>query len=274
MKDILRKIVPILIIISLLPMALSAQTRGKTFGVTTLIENRKINTAEGVVTENGLSLYIEGYGKTILFDTGGSDKFIRNAENLGVDLRNVDIAVISHAHMDHVGGLPYFLGLNDKAIVYISQEAQNSPELNNVFLRMEKGYSNRIQSINEFTEIAKDTYILTKIKGNELNEIVLVLKDRLGLVLFTGCSHSGILNIIEAVTKEFPNVFIKAVFGGFHLWSQPSKEVERIGKQIFNFPIGKIYTGHCTGIKAYLILKSLLGDKLEYLSTGSRIDPF
>ena len=255
-------------------MVLLAQTERKTIGVTTLIENRKINDVEGVVTENGLSLYIERHGQTILFDTGSSDNFIRNAEKLGVDLRNVDIVVISHGHMDHAGGLPYFLELNDKAIVYMSKKAQNSPELKNMFSRMEKEYSNRIQSIDEFTEIGEGTHILTEIKGNELNEIVLILKDRFGVVLFTGCSHSGILNIIEAVTKEFPNGFIKAVFGGFHLSGQSSKEVERLGKQMYNFHIGKIYTGHCTGIKAYLILKSFLGAKVEYLATGSRIDPF
>jgi 7,8-dihydropterin-6-yl-methyl-4-(beta-D-ribofuranosyl)aminobenzene 5'-phosphate synthase len=255
-------------------MVLLAQTERKTIGVTTLIENRKINDVEGVVTENGLSLYIERDGQTILFDTGGSDKFIRNAEKLGVDLRNVDIVVISHGHMDHAGGLPYFLELNDKAIVYMSKKAQNSPELKNMLSRMEKEYSNRIQSIDEVTEIGEGTYILTEIKGNELNEIVLILKDRFGVVLFTGCSHSGILNIIEAVTKEFPNGFIRAVFGGFHLSGQSSNEVESLGKQMCNFRIGKIYTGHCTGIKAYLILKSLLGDKLEYLATGTRIDPF
>jgi len=98
-KAILRRFVTALIIICLIPIVVFAQTKGKTFGVTTLIENRKINTVEGVATENGLSLYIERYGQTILFDTGGSDKFIRNAENLGIDLRDVDIVVISHGHM-------------------------------------------------------------------------------------------------------------------------------------------------------------------------------
>jgi 7,8-dihydropterin-6-yl-methyl-4-(beta-D-ribofuranosyl)aminobenzene 5'-phosphate synthase len=253
--------------------------------VTTLIENNKVNDIRGLATENGLSLCIERPGQTILFDTGGSDNFIRNAEKLGEEIRNVDIVVISHAHMDHIGGLPYFLGMNDKANVYMSKNAQKSPESKALFSKMEAEYSDRIQFVDVFTEIAKGAYILTEIKGTESirghvdHEIVLVLKDRSGLTLFTGCSHGGILNILEAVAKKFPKIYIKGVFGGFHLAglsfnNGKNEYVERIGKRMQTYPIIKIYTGHCTGIRAYLILKSVLGGKLEYLATGFKVDLF
>jgi 7,8-dihydropterin-6-yl-methyl-4-(beta-D-ribofuranosyl)aminobenzene 5'-phosphate synthase len=280
----LRKIITVLIIIGLLPIALFAQTREKTIKITTLIENRKMKDIEGIVAEHGLSLYIERHGQTILFDTGASDNFLRNAETLGVDIKNVDIVVISHAHMDHVGGLPYFLEVNSKAMVYMSRNAKKHLEFTNFFLKMGEEYSNRIQFIDEFTKIAEGTYLLTGIKRNELildyvdHEISLVLKDGYGLVLFTGCSHSGIFNIVDAVTKKFPNIFIKAVFGGFHREGLPVRTeyemkeyIENIGKQMYKYPVIKIYTGHCTGMKPYQILKGVLGVKLEYFATGSRI---
>jgi 7,8-dihydropterin-6-yl-methyl-4-(beta-D-ribofuranosyl)aminobenzene 5'-phosphate synthase len=133
-------------------------------------------------------------------------------------------------------------------------------------------------------EIAKDAYIISGIKPNDLSldyvdhEIILVSKLNNGLVLFTGCSHSGILNIIGTVRGMFPNIIIKAIFGGFHLdglsfeaenATKTKNFIEMIGKQMLVSPILRIYTGHCTGKRPYQILKGVLGSKLEYLANGS-----
>ena len=77
----------------------------------------------GMEVEHGLSLYIEANGKRILFDMGQSDLFAKNAERLGIDLSEVDVAVISHGHYDHGGGLGCFLSLNSKAPIYLSRHA-------------------------------------------------------------------------------------------------------------------------------------------------------
>ena len=78
----------------------------------------------GCEPEHGVSLYIEtGNGLKVLFDTGQSDLFARNAARLGIDLREVDLAVISHGHYDHGGGLNEFLRINTKAPVYIRESA-------------------------------------------------------------------------------------------------------------------------------------------------------
>ena len=88
-----------------------------------LSENTVLEQASDLLGEHGLSLYLETATQKILFDTGASGNFIHNADKMGIDLRQVDTAVISHGHYDHCGGLKDFLDLNDKAPVYINRQA-------------------------------------------------------------------------------------------------------------------------------------------------------
>ncbi|MDO4537825.1 MAG: MBL fold metallo-hydrolase [Coriobacteriales bacterium] len=95
------------------------QTAGTTACV--LVEN---SAAEGLLCEHGLSVYVEhvfaGARTRLLLDFGQSDAFARNAARLGVDLSQVDVAALSHAHYDHADGLPFFCAENDHAPVYLS----------------------------------------------------------------------------------------------------------------------------------------------------------
>ena len=89
--------------------------------ITTLLENK--TTCDALRCEHGLSLYIETAKHKILFDSGASDAFWENAKALGIDLAQVDIAFLSHAHNDHCGGLLTFLRGNRTAKVYLQKEA-------------------------------------------------------------------------------------------------------------------------------------------------------
>ena len=77
--------------------------------IVTLMENTRCR--EDLTAEHGLSLYIETGDTRILFDAGQSGAFADNAEKLGIDLSRVDLAVLSHGHYDHGGGLARFLDL-------------------------------------------------------------------------------------------------------------------------------------------------------------------
>ena len=279
--------------------------------VTVLVENTRLEDRSDLQAEHGLSLHIERQGQQILFDTGASDAFHRNAERLGVDLAAVDLAVISHHHYDHGGGLAQFLETNSRAKVYLrSHDATGSyfRALGGLLNRpigldrtLFQTCADRFEFVDQPTEIAPDLFILTDIgkpypqpKGNRYlfvekeggrsldsfdHELVMVLREEDGLVVFTGCSHRGILNMVDAVTKQFEGIPIKAVFGGFHLVSIPilnlmagsKAEVEEIGREMLRSPIARTYTGHCTGAKAYTVLKGVMGDRLAYVPTGSRV---
>ena len=89
--------------------------------IVNLIENTP--GAEGCVPAHGLAFYVETDGHRILVDAGPSDEMLHNAERLGVDLRTVDVAILSHGHYDHSGGLLAFAELNPTAAIYMQRSA-------------------------------------------------------------------------------------------------------------------------------------------------------
>ena len=90
---------------------------------TVLSDNRSKDSS--LITEHGLSIFLQTERHKILLDTGASDVFIRNAELLDIDLCDVDYVFISHGHSDHAGGLQYFLEHNRQAQVIVSPDAMS-----------------------------------------------------------------------------------------------------------------------------------------------------
>lgn len=277
--------------------------------VTALIENTCAPGTEQLRAEHGLSLHIEHAGQRILFDTGATGAFADNAARLGVDIEAVDLAVISHHHYDHGGGLQRFLQLNQQARVYLRSLPAGDCRFKLLWIDKYVGldqtllreHAHRFVFITERTAISPDAVVLTEVgrlhplpRSNRnlflaregtlvpdsfAHELVLVLRERDGLVVFTGCSHQGILNMVEAVIQAFPGSPIKAVFGGFHLVLVPTlnfiagsrEEVRGIGTRMLEYPLECVYTGHCTGSHAFKVLKGAMGKKLEYLATGRTV---
>jgi 7,8-dihydropterin-6-yl-methyl-4-(beta-D-ribofuranosyl)aminobenzene 5'-phosphate synthase len=278
--------------------------------ITTLIENTKDERTENVKAEHGISLIVEFNSHKLLFDTGASSLFYENAENLNHFLKDIDIAVVSHGHFDHGGGLKTFLEENPNAPIYLKEEAFNSYHKRiagviNKYIGLDKSlkksFEQRFVFVKDFTAVNDSIFIisdilenhpkplgnkqlLSKVDGGYIaddfkHELILVVREQTELVVFTGCSHNGILNMIETVEDRFKGESIKVVFGGFHLMNPATKqmtetqeEVVRIGKLLCEKAhLKKVFTGHCTGKKAYNILKSQMGEKLEYFSTGSVI---
>ena len=206
--------------------------------------------------ENGLSLFIEFDERKILFDTGQSDLFIQNAEKMGIDLSQVDYLIISHGHFDHGGGLKHFLKINKKAKIFLHINAvhkfytkifgfipyyvgldqkilaQNSRIY---FIEEDTQIDDKIILLEGFPEVfpqpeankalfekTKNRFVADKFN----HELVMLLIENEEIVLFSGCSHSGIINIIEEVKLFSKTMRIKATFGGFHIHNPISKKNE------------------------------------------------
>lgn len=276
--------------------------------ITALMEN----TCDGkdLLIEHGLSLYIESKDKKILLDTGSSGNFVKNAERLGINISDIDIAVISHGHYDHGGGLLAFLNANSKGKVYLKSNASRDYYAGKLglykYIGIDKNvfdkYLDRLVFVDTLQEIHDNIFIITDIvkeypmpEGNKnlykkeenkyikddfSHELILVIREENEIVAFTGCSHSGIMNMIKTIKNTFSNEHIRAIIGGFHLMIMPSidfscmkqEDIDVISNFIIAQDISKVYTGHCTGEKGYRRLKKILGDRVEYISTGTEID--
>ena len=240
--------------------------------------------------EHGLSLYIETKEHKILFDTGASGAFADNAQKLGIDLRQVDVAVLSHGHSDHSGGLERFFEINDHASVYLCPDAGQahfSAAGDFIGLSPEILQSSRLRYSREGQQIGQgltlhtgnhrpvsvpvDTAGLTVLRNGVQqpddfsHEQYLQIDEDGKRVLISGCSHKGILNITQWFS---PDVLI----GGFHFFREEpeSPRVTQAAEKLLSYPT-MYYTGHCTGELQYDVMKKVMADRLQYLSTGSEI---
>jgi len=278
--------------------------------ITCLIENEPSQQDSNLFYEHGLSLHISFKGHLLLFDMGQSDRYYDNALKLGIDLSKIETAILSHHHYDHGGGLGRFLQMNKNAMVYLKPQPAGEYYsygfgkkfkyigLDKALLTQEQ---KRLVFINNQTEIYPDIFIITNIdsefpkpKGNRYlylnrdgkfepdlfdHELILVFKDDDGLIIFTGCAHNGIINMVKTVKTAFPMHTIKALIGGFHLVNSPifnsmlesKKSLNQIAHVLAEYDVQKIYTGHCTGKKAFQFLKKNMNDTLHKLVTGDVI---
>lgn len=259
--------------------------------------------------EHGLSLYIETESKKILFDTGATGAFIDNAAKMGINLKDIDLTIISHAHKDHSGGLTKLFEFNNQTRVLIHSKAIDRYYIK--LLCLTKNISapvevftvnrNRVCFIDDFTELGDNIFVVTNftrkypllkssenllvrndeelVRDNFDHEVALVINDDGKLVIICGCCHNGIENMIETVREYFPSIPIGAVIGGFHLMDFPKniiqegkEDIMAIGKRLSDYKIDNIYTCHCTGNRAFGILKEILGNKIDYFYTGMQVE--
>lgn len=261
--------------------------------------------------EHGLSIYFEADGYKWLLDVGASGKFAANAVVMGIDPTDIDYLILSHGHSDHTGGLSEFFKLNNKAKIYISPFA-----LNHKFISFKRDQKRDISidhtTIEPFktrflfavknTQLTKNVALICQIpsvfskpKANQVlfrsdsqnnspdtfeHEMALAVKTDSGVVVFSGCSHNGLLNILTASSLYFDNAPVSNCIGGTHLIDsdennhfETDMEIKIIASLIkTRFPNMKLVTGHCSGTHAKKILTKELGSCFETFYTGWMAD--
>jgi len=226
----------ILMTIIMFNVPVLAQDKQSDLIITTLFDKYSSNSE--LTTGWGYSCLIQGAEKTILFDTGsytlfGGSGAVKNCEMLNIDPKSIDVMFISHDHFDHTGGMLAFKEKNHKIISYI---VPHSP-----------------------VEICRNVFSTGDMStGTEINENALIIKTVKGLVVITGCSHPGIVNIVQKAKSMFQKDEVYLVMGGFHLFEGRSN-TKNIALDLKKENVRKVAPSHCTGEGAESVFKEVFG---------------
>jgi 7,8-dihydropterin-6-yl-methyl-4-(beta-D-ribofuranosyl)aminobenzene 5'-phosphate synthase len=275
------------------------------FKITTLCENNVAQGGESLLGEHGLSFYIEAEKRRILFDTGQNLALVNNAEVLGIDLSRIDTVVLSHGHYDHSGGLKSLLECNRDFTLYAHPEVfgrkvkgcGDNPkyigipvdrkvlEQKGVKVRLDKNpvriapgitTTGEIPLENDFETVGSIFYLK---KGEDYaadtlaDDRALVLDTDKGSVVVLGCSHRGVVNTINHVTRITGGKTIHAILGGLHLGKASEDKLDKIMSHLHGFGLEKIGVGHCTGPQAFLALANGFKNRV-YLDTVGNVMEF
>ena len=270
-----------------------------------LIENTE--GAGGCIYAHGLSFYVETEKHKLLLDLGPSGETIENARTLGLDLSVVDTVILSHGHYDHSGGIIPFTKVNDKALIYMQESAVGDYFADDGMDAPERfryiGIDKNIAALPQVRFLKDDTVIddelevfVIKNRSHELpftnkrllvragdgykrddfvHEHFLVIHQEGKSILMSGCAHNGILSILDAYKEKFGGA-PDLVVSGFHLMKKTDysdselEEIKAIAAELKVYPT-KFVTCHCTGTAAFDVMKSIMGDSLEYVHSGEEV---
>ncbi|MBX9488410.1 MBL fold metallo-hydrolase [Yersinia enterocolitica] len=257
--------------------------------LTVLVDNNTL-IDKYLTAEPGVCYHLKIDGKTYLFDTGYSDVFLRNAAILGIDISDIDSVIISHGHNDHSWGLihlaQYLDRTNYPGVKKIKLVAHPNAFVPKYHEDKSIGANLPADSYPSFFERINQTgvYYLTdnllflgeivrsndfeglhpigktiNCCGHEVDDFVIddsamVYTSPEGIVIITGCSHSGVCNIIDYAIKVTGDKRVRAVIGGFHLLNAETSTLARTSDYFKQLNAQALYPCHCTGLKAKIAL--------------------
>ncbi len=275
------------------------------FKITTLIENSPGDNTL-LWNEHGLSMYIEIDEMNILFDTGQSGRLIQNAEKLNINLNKLDYVILSHGHYDHSGGFkklleqintPFklivgsrffdkkykltqkkeyrFIGNSFDELYVKNQGISIEYVCSDVFYISENiiVFSNFMKN-NNFEKLNTDFCIKREDKYEVdifSDEIVLGIKSERGLFVILGCSHVGVVNILETIAKQ-TGMEIYGIVGGTHLVDASENRLDKTISYLKKKNIQLIGLSHCTGENGEKKLQETLDTIFFSNNTGNIIE--
>lgn len=252
--------------------------------------------ADKGIGEWGYAALVEADGRRILFDTGARpETVLRNAAELGIDLSTVEDVVLSHNHLDHTGGLltlrRELMKKNARAMsrvhvvrgIFFTRPRETSRNGNGIVVARAayEATGGRFIIYDQAAQLAPGVWLSGPVPrrypeknyaagGRVQTDVGIVadtipedasifIKTRDGIVVLTGCGHAGIINISEHARTLLGPESLHAIVGGLHLYDANDRTLAWTAEQLKARGLRHLLAGHCTGIEATYVLRSLTG---------------
>ncbi|MGD9580522.1 MAG: MBL fold metallo-hydrolase, partial [Vampirovibrionia bacterium] len=251
--------------------------------------------------EHGLSYYIETPDTTILFDTGSTSNIINNADKLNLSLSKIDYLLLSHGHYDHCGGIKEVLKKKsplkiiahpDIFVERYSKHDDGMVKISNPFTKEELEETGAQFNLTKESYKFNDNLFTTGevkrthkscapnmqkvidnkyIKDTVLDDLSLIITDSEQINIICGCSHSGILNIVEQAINLTGLNTINYIIGGLHFYNMDENELKDTLYELNNYDIRNIAISHCTGINTLSIISDNMASNISYFGISDTI---
>lgn len=259
----------------------------------------------GAIAEHGWSIFLETDNGNYLFDTGTGQAIFNNAIALGIDLKTIKAIILSHHHFDHTGGIAQVLDLTGPVDIYshpdLFKDSYNlQPDGSNIYLGIPfsqsyleaKGAQFKFESVTQ--KILPELWLtgevprITSFELGDPNQVIkhdgafikdpimddqsIIIETENGLVIILGCSHAGLINIIEYAIKITGNKHIHAIIGGTHLGLVSAEQLEKSTEALKSYDIDRIGVSHCTGFDASVRLAKMFGSRFFNCRVGTVLE--
>ena len=280
------------------------EARRMSMELTVLVDNNTL-IDRYFLAEPGLSFLIQDEETQVLFDTGYSDIFLRNARKLGLSLTHLDYLALSHGHQDHTWGLEplirHFTELEIEKLpfrkpvlvahpkTFVSVSDVGFPESGSLLseaklakhfeLRLGTGpqwLTPRLVYLGEIPRRNSFEGALTfgrkegeKVKDKVPEDAALVYRAPEGLVVMVGCSHAGVCNTIDYAREVCSEARVVDVIGGFHLQKPSRRQLDGTLDYFERLRPTVVHACHCTDLKSKIALSRVAN--LEEVGVGLRL---
>ncbi|MBC8354793.1 MAG: MBL fold metallo-hydrolase [Planctomycetes bacterium] len=213
----------------------------------------------------GFSALIDFRGHRVLFDAGSDPTLLlEHLEKMQIDPKSIDHAIISHQHGDHLRGVYWVFEKNPKMTVHF---LDNFPE---EAFRRAAGVGMKPRRVKGPFEVVPGIYS-TGIVDGKPPEQSLVIDTSLGLVMLVGCSHPGVVKLVETAQSQRKTDSIHLLLGGFHMLRKQPNEIKAAITQLKDLNVTNAVPAHCSGDLAKELFQSAYGDKFNTAGAGRRI---